>query len=315
MRLKHIASFACLVMALILPLALQAAGVDFYLSVVSRMVVFAIAATSLNLLIGYGGMISLGHAAFFGLGAYSTGILLSEGVQSASLHLLVIVVVAGVMALLIGAISLRTRGVYFIMITLAFAQMLFYLANSVKGYGGDEGLTVKVRSLLPGGMSLHDPTTFYYVALALLAGVLFFLHRFTGSRFGRAVQALRDDEVRAEALGLPTFACKLLIFVVAGVVCGIAGGLSVNLQGYVSPNVLYWTQSATLMVMVILGGVGTLWGGVLGAVALLLLQEVLSAYTPYFEFWMGWVLLAVVLFARNGLAGMSASLAQWRARL
>jgi branched-chain amino acid transport system permease protein len=315
MRLKHIASFACLVMALILPWALQAAGVDFYLSVVSRMVVFAIAATSLNLLIGYGGMISLGHAAFFGLGAYSTGILLSEGVQSASLHLLVIVVVAGVMALLIGAISLRTRGVYFIMITLAFAQMLFYLANSVKGYGGDEGLTVKVRSLLPGGMSLHDPTTFYYVALALLAGVLFFLHRFTGSRFGRAVQALRDDEVRAEALGLPTFACKLLIFVVAGVVCGIAGGLSVNLQGYVSPNVLYWTQSATLMVMVILGGVGTLWGGVLGAVALLLLQEVLSAYTPYFEFWMGWVLLAVVLFARNGLAGMSASLAQWRARL
>ena len=315
MRLKHIAAFACLVMALILPLALQAAGVDFYLSVVSRMVVFAIAATSLNLLIGYGGMISLGHAAFFGLGAYSTGILLSEGVQSASLHLLVIVVVAGVMALLIGAISLRTRGVYFIMITLAFAQMLFYLANSVKGYGGDEGLTVKVRSLLPGGMSLHDPTTFYYVALALLAGVLFFLHRFTGSRFGRAVQALRDDEVRAEALGLPTFACKLLIFVVAGVVCGIAGGLSVNLQGYVSPNVLYWTQSATLMVMVILGGVGTLWGGVLGAVALLLLQEVLSAYTPYFEFWMGWVLLAVVLFARNGLAGMSASLAQWRARL
>ena len=315
MGLKHIAAIAGLVIALALPWALQAAGVDFYLSVVSRMVVYAIAATSLNLLIGYGGMISLGHAAFFGLGAYSTGVLLSEGVQSAGLHLLVIAVVAGVMALLIGAISLRTRGVYFIMITLAFAQMLFYLANSVKGYGGDEGLTVKVRSLLPGGLSLHEPTTFYYVALALLAGVLFFLHRFTGSRFGRAVQALRDDEVRAEALGLPTFACKLVIFVVAGIVCGIAGGLSVNLQGYVSPNVLYWTQSATLMVMVILGGVGTLWGGVLGAVALLLAQEVLSAYTPYFEFWTGWALLAVVLFARHGLAGMAASLSQWRTRL
>lgn len=314
MGLKHIAAIAGLVIALALPWALQVAGVDFYLSVVSRMVVYAIAATSLNLLIGYGGMISLGHAAFFGLGAYSTGVLLSEGVQSAGLHLLVIAVVAGVMALLIGAISLRTRGVYFIMITLAFAQMLFYLANSVKGYGGDEGLTVKVRSLLPGGLSLHEPTTFYYVALAMLAGVLFFLHRFTGSRFGRAVQALRDDEVRAEALGLPTFACKLVIFVVAGVVCGIAGGLSVNLQGYVSPNVLYWTQSATLMVMVILGGVGTLWGGLLGAVALLLVQEVLSAYTPYFEFWTGWALLAVVLFARHGLAGMAASLTRWRAR-
>ena len=314
MGLKHIAAVAGLVITLALPWALQAAGVDFYLSVVSRIVVYAIAATSLNLLIGYGGMISLGHAAFFGLGAYSTGVLLSEGIQSAGLHLLVIVVVAGVVALVIGAISLRTRGVYFIMITLAFAQMLFYLANSVKGYGGDEGLTVKVRSLLPGGLSLHEPTTFYYVALTLLAGVLYLLHRFTGSRFGRAVQALRDDEVRAEALGLPTFACKLVIFVVAGVVCGIAGGLSVNLQGYVSPNVLYWTQSATLMVMVILGGVGSLWGGVLGAMALLLVQEVLSAYTPYFEFWTGWAILAVVLFARHGLAGMASSLAKWRAR-
>ena len=314
MGLKHIAAVAGLVITLALPWALQAAGVDFYLSVVSRIVVYAIAATSLNLLIGYGGMISLGHAAFFGLGAYSTGVLLSEGIQSAGLHLLVIVVVAGVVALVIGAISLRTRGVYFIMITLAFAQMLFYLANSVKGYGGDEGLTVKVRSLLPGGLSLHEPTTFYYVALTLLAGVLYLLHRFTGSRFGRAVQALRDDEVRAEALGLPTFACKLVIFVVAGVVCGIAGGLSVNLQGYVSPNVLYWTQSATLMVMVILGGVGSLWGGVLGAMALLLVQEVLSAYTPYFEFWTGWAILAVVLFARHGLSGMASSLAKWRAR-
>ena len=314
MGLKHMAAAAGLIIAVAFPWALQAAGVDFYLSVVSRMVVYAIAATSLNLLIGYGGMISLGHAAFFGLGAYCTGVLLSEGVQSGGLHVLVIIAVVGMVALVIGAISLRTRGVYFIMITLAFAQMLFYLANSIKGYGGDEGLTVKVRSLLPGGLSLHDPTTFYYVALALLGGILFFLHRFTGSRFGRAVQALRDDEVRAEALGLPTFACKLVIFVVAGVVCGLAGGLSVNLQGYVSPNVLYWTQSATLMVMVILGGVGTLWGGVLGAVALLLAQEVLSAYTPYFEFWTGWVLLAVVLFARHGLAGMAASLAQWRAR-
>ena len=314
MGLKHMAAAAGLIIAVAFPWALQAAGVDFYLSVVSRMVVYAIAATSLNLLIGYGGMISLGHAAFFGLGAYSTGVLLSEGVQSGGLHVLVIIAVVGMVALVIGAISLRTRGVYFIMITLAFAQMLFYLANSIKGYGGDEGLTVKVRSLLPGGLSMHDPTTFYYVALALLGGTLLFLHRFTGSRFGRAVQALRDDEVRAEALGLPTFACKLVIFVVAGVVCGLAGGLSVNLQGYVSPNVLYWTQSATLMVMVILGGVGTLWGGVLGAVALLLAQEVLSAYTPYFEFWTGWVLLAVVLFARHGLAGMAASLAQWRAR-
>ena len=314
MGLARIAALAGLIIAAALPWVLQAAGIDFYLSVASRIVVYAIAATSLNLLIGYGGMISLGHAAFFGLGAYSTAILLSEGVQSGALHLLVITATVGAAALVIGAISLRTRGVYFIMITLAFAQMLFYLANSIKGYGGDEGLTVRARSLLPFGLDLRDQYTFYYVALAVLALTLLFLQRFVHSRFGRAVQALRDDEVRAEALGLPAFAGKLVIFVVAGILCGVAGGLSANLQGYVSPNLLHWTQSATLMVMVILGGVGTVYGGVIGAVALLLMQEVLSAHTPYWEFWTGWALLAVVLFARHGLSGMLASLAQWRRR-
>jgi branched-chain amino acid transport system permease protein len=224
------------------------------------------------------------------------------------------VAVTGVAALVIGAISLRTRGVYFIMITLAFAQMLYFLGNSVKGYGGDEGLTLRVRSLLPGGLDLRDGDTFYYSALAVLALELFLLRRFVHSRFGRAVRALRDDEVRAEALGVPVFACKLVIFVVAGVLCGLAGALSVNLQGYVSPNLLQWTESGTLLVMVILGGVGTLWGGVVGAAALLLMQELLSAQTQYFEFWIGWVLLAVVLFARYGLVGIVQSLAARKAR-
>ncbi len=309
----RLAAIAALIAAAALPWLLQAAGADFYLGTASRIIVYAIAATSLNLLLGYGGMISLGHAAFFGLGAYSTAILLSEGVRSGWVHLLVVVAVSGIFALLIGAISLRTRGVYFIMITLAFAQMLFYVANSVKGYGGDEGLTVRVRSLLPGGLDLRDGTTFYYAALAVLALQLLFLYRFIHSRFGRAVTALRDDEVRAEALGVPVFACKLVIFVVAGVLCGIAGGLSVNLQGYVSPNLLHWTESGTLLVMVILGGVGTLWGGLAGAAALLLMQEVLSAQTQYWEFWIGWVLLAVVLFARQGLAGMLRSMVARRA--
>jgi branched-chain amino acid transport system permease protein len=305
----RIAAFAALLAALALPWALQAAGADFYLGSASRILVYAVAATSLNLLLGYGGMISLGHAAFFGLGAYSTGILLSEGVQSAAIHLLAVFVVVGAAALVIGAISLRTRGMYFIMITLAFSQMLFYLGNSVKGYGGgDEGLTLRARSLLPGGLDLRDGNTFYYSALAVLALELFLLHRFIHSHFGRAVRALRDDEVRAEALGLPVFASRLVVFVAAGILCGLAGALSVNLQGYVSPNLLHWTQSGTLLVMVILGGVGTLWGGVVGAAALLLMQELLSAQTEYFEFWIGWVLLAVVLFARHGLVGMVQSL-------
>jgi branched-chain amino acid transport system permease protein len=310
----RIAALVALLAALALPWALQAADADFYLGTASRILVYAVAATSLNLLLGYGGMISLGHAAFFGLGAYSTGILLSEGVRSGLIHLLAVLVIVGAAALVIGAISLRTRGVYFIMITLAFAQMLYFLGNSVKGYGGDEGLTLRVRSLLPGGLDLRDGDTFYYSALAVLALELFLLHRFVHSRFGRAVRALRDDEVRAEALGVPVFACKLVIFVVAGVLCGLAGALSVNLQGYVSPNLLQWTESGTLLVMVILGGVGTLWGGVVGAAALLLMQELLSAQTQYFEFWIGWVLLAVVLFARYGLVGIVQSLAARKAR-
>ena len=292
------------ILALALPALLRALQMDFYLSFASRVLVYAIAATSLNLVLGYGGMVSLGHAAFVGLGSYVTGIFLAEGVTNGGVHLVATVLVTALMALAIGAVSLRTRGVYFIMITLAFAQMLFYLANSVKGYGGDEGLTLRARSLLGFGIDLKHGPTIYYVALAVLAASLFALARFVPSRLGRAVLALRDDEVRAEALGFPTFRFKLTIFVAAGALAGIAGALSVNLQGYVSPNALHWTQSGTLLVMVILGGVGSIWGGAVGAAALLLLQEVLAAQTEHWEFWTGWVLLAVVLFARRGLAGL-----------
>ena len=296
-----------LLCAIALPWALDALGMGYYLSLASRVLVYAIAASSLNLVLGYGGLVSFGHAAFVGLGAYVTGIMISEGIASAGLHLLATVAVTALAALVIGAISLRTRGVYFIMITLAFAQMLFYLANSIKAYGGDEGLTVRTRVLIgplgPLGLNLRDAETFYFVALVVLAATLWALARLSRSRLGQAVQALRDDEVRAQALGLPTFAIKLLVFVVAGVVAGVAGALSVNLQGYVSPNTLHWTQSGTLLVMVILGGAGSLWGGVLGAAALLLLQEGLGAVSEHGEFWTGWVLLAVVLFARRGLAG------------
>jgi branched-chain amino acid transport system permease protein len=302
--------------ALALPFILDALGAGYYLSLASRIVIYAIAATSLNLVLGYAGLVSFGHAAFVGLGAYATGILVSEGVVGSGWHLLATLAVTGLAALAIGAISLRTRGVYFIMITLAFAQMLFYLANSVKGYGGDEGLNIKARSVLGFGafaIDLKNPLALWYVAVAVLGASLLALARFGPSRLGRAVLALRDDDVRAEALGFPTFRLKLVVFVVAGVLGGIAGALSVNLQGYVSPNVLHWTQSGTLMVMVILGGVATVWGGLIGAAALLLLQEMLSAYTDHWEFWTGWVLLAVVLFARRGLVGLAAGLRSPRA--
>jgi len=294
-------------LALALPFVLRALGLDFYQSLASRIVVYAIAATSLNLVLGYGGLVSFGHAAFVGLGAYTTGILIAEGLQSGTLHLAATLVVTAAFALVIGGISLRTRGVYFIMITLAFAQMLFYFANSVKGYGGDEGLNVRARSLFSLGgwlLDLKNPLALYYVALAVLAVSLMALARFVPSRFGRAMLAIRDDDVRAEAIGFATYRYKLVMFVVAGMLGGVAGALSVNLQGYVSPNVLHWTQSGTLMVMVILGGVATVWGGLMGAAVLLLLQEVLGSHTEHGEFWTGWVLLAVVLFARRGLVGL-----------
>jgi branched-chain amino acid transport system permease protein len=304
MTRQRVAAAVLLAAALALPWLLRAAGWDFYLSLATRILVFAIAATSLNLLLGYAGMVSLGHAAFLGLGGYVSGVLLSEGQQSLAIHLLATLVVVGVAALVIGAISLRTRGVYFIMITLAFAQMLFYLANSLKGWGGDEGLRLRTRVLLPFGGDLRDDFTVYYAALVVLALCIAGLARFAVSRTGLAVRALRDDEVRAEALGLPTFRWKLAVFVVAGLAAGLAGVLGANLQGYVSPNNLHWTQSGTLLVMVILGGAGSLWGGVAGAAVLLLLEEVLAAQTEYWAFWTGWVMLAVVLFAPRGLAGL-----------
>jgi branched-chain amino acid transport system permease protein len=292
-----------------LPALLQAIGAGYYVSTAGRIVVLAIAATSLNLVLGYGGMVSFGHAAFFGLGAYATGVMISEGVTNAGADLAAALALSASAALVIGAISLRTRGVYFIMITLAFGQMLFYLANSIKGYGGDEGLTLRARSTLF-GLDLKDAPTFYYLALAVLALALCGLATFVRSAFGRAVVAIRDDDQRAEALGFPTYRYRLTVFVAAGAVAGVAGALSANQQGYVSPNLLHWTQSGTLMVMVILGGVASLWGGLLGAVVLIVLQDTLAAYTTHWEFWTGWALLAVVLFARQGLVGALAR--PWR---
>jgi len=308
--LRRRVALALLALVLLaLPPAMQALGAGYYVSTAGKIVVFAIAATSLNLVLGYGGMVSFGHAAFFGLGAYATGVLVSEGVLNGGAHLFATVALTALAALVIGAISLRTRGVYFIMITLAFGQMLFYLANSIKGYGGDEGLNIRARSLVGFGLDLKDAPTFYYVALAVLAATLLALDAFVRSRFGRAIVAIRDDDTRAEALGFATYRMRLLVFVAAGAVAGIAGALSVNQQGYVSPNLLHWTQSGTLMVMVILGGVASLWGGVLGAAVLVILQEALSAYTTHWEFWTGWVLLAVVLFAKRGIVGILTALA------
>jgi branched-chain amino acid transport system permease protein len=291
-------------LAIAFPWLMRALGEEFYISTASRIGVFAIAATSLNLVLGYGGLVSFGHAAFVGVGAYTVGVMINGGIVNGWLGFGAAVLVAAAFSAVIGAVSLRTRGVYFIMITLAFAQMLFYLTNSVKAYGGDEGLSLLQRSDFGFGLDMQDDTTFYYVVLVVLALAILLVHRLVHSRFGRVVQAMREDNIRAEAIGFPTYRYQLILFVVSGALGGLAGALMANQQNYISPNLLHWTQSGTLMVMVIIGGVGTLFGGALGALVLLVLEEVAADYTTHWQFYVGWILLAVVLFAPRGLIGL-----------
>jgi len=277
------------------------AGQHFYVGLATRILIFAMAASSLNLILGFGGMVSFGHAAFFGLGAYAVAVLMEQGIVSAWIAWPAAIAIAALAALAIGAVSLRTRGVYFIMITLAFAQMVYYLAISLKAYGGEDGMPLASRSVIAPGVSLASDTTFYYVVLALLALVLLALRRIVNARFGRVLQAIRENEPRMQALGYPVYRYKLAGFVIAGAIAGLAGALIANQNGLVSPNLLSWPQSGALMVMVILGGVGHLHGGLVGAVVLLSLEEALSAQTVHWQLGVGLALLAVVLFAPNGV--------------
>jgi branched-chain amino acid transport system permease protein len=286
------------------PLVASATGLDFYVSLASRILIFALAATSLNLILGFGGMVSFGHAAFVGLGAYAVAISMQSGIVSAWLAWPLAMLVSGVFALVIGAISLRTQGVYFIMITLAFAQMLFYLVTSLKVYGGDDGLALAARSTLGFGLDLADDRSFYYVTLGIVVLALVLVARLLNARFGHVLQAIQENEVRMEAIGFPVYRFKLLAFVVAGALAGLAGALLANLGGFVSPALMQWSQSGMLMIMVILGGVGYLFGGVVGAVFFLLLEELLTHFTIHWQLGLGAVLLLVVLVAPNGLASL-----------
>lgn len=292
-----------LVLLLVFPLVAPALNLDFYVSFVRRVLIFALAATSLNFILGYGGMVALGHAAFFGAGAYVVAMLSVQGVSQALIAWPVAMLVAGVLALVIGLISLRTRGVYFIMITLAFAQMVFYLFISLRQYGGEDGLNLKGPSLFP-GLNLAEDRTFYYVVLVLVLACLWWLNRLINARFGQALQGIRENESRMEALGYPVFRIKLLAFVIAGVMAGLAGALLASHNQFVSPSLMHWTASANLIIMVIVGGIGLRYGGLVGAAVMLWLEEVLRLYTDYWHLPLGLLLLAIVLFAPRGLAGM-----------
>ncbi len=278
----------------------------FYLDLFRRMMIFAIAAVSLDLILGYGGMVSFGHAAYLGIGAYAVGIPAYHGITNGFVQLGLAVAASALVALVIGAISLRTSGVYFIMITLAFAQMLYYLGISLETYGGDNGMRLAARSRFGGPIDLAQPATFYYLVLAILVLLLVAGRRLVASRFGMVVRAAKANEPRARAIGFSTARYKLTAFVIAGATAGLAGALLANQTEYLTPDFMHWTRSGEIMFMVILGGMGSLFGPVIGAVALLLLEDVLSAMTAHWQIILGPILILVVLFAKRGLFGLLA---------
>ena len=283
-----------------LPFVANVFGEAFYIALATRILIFALAATSLNLILGFGGMVSFGHAAFLGVGAYTVVILSQMGVVDAWVAWPTAMVVAGLFALLIGAVSLRTQGVYFIMITLAFAQMMYYLVVSFKAYGGDDGMSLPARSRI-GFLDMSNDTHFYYVTLLACVAVLVLIARVLNARFGHVLQAIRENEVRMQSLGYAVFRYKLCAFVMSGSLAGLAGALLANQSGFVSPAMMQWSQSGMLMMMVILGGVGHLYGGVWGAIVFLLLEETLSHFTIHWQLGLGALLLMVVLLLPNGL--------------
>ncbi|HET7803780.1 MAG TPA: branched-chain amino acid ABC transporter permease [Pseudolabrys sp.] len=288
----------------LLPVYVEFAGNRFLLTLFTRIIILALAAVSLNLILGFGGMMSFGHAVYLGIGGYAVGMLAHEGIYSGFVQWPVALGASALFALVIGALSLRTRGVYFIMITLAFAQMAYYVVAGLARYGGDDGLTIYKRSQFFEPINLSNKTQFYYICLALLYASIYLVWRIVNSRFGMVIQGSRSNDTRMRAIGFPTFRYKLICFVIAGTLCGLAGALLANHTDFVSPAMMYWTRSGDLIIMVVLGGMGSVVGPVFGAIMLLVLEETLSGITEYWQIILGPLLLLVVLFARGGIDGL-----------
>lgn len=285
----------------LLPLLVALTGQVFYQDLVIRSMILAIAALSLNLILGHGGMVSFGHAAYLGLGAYSVGIPAYYGIYNGWLQIGLAVLACGCFAWLTGMICLRTSGVYFIMITMAFAQMLFFAFVSIEAYGGDDGLVIELRSEFPGLLNLEDNVTLYYVTFVVLLICLYLMRRLVQSRFGMVIAGSKGNDRRMQAIGFNTYRYRLVCYVIAGVMCGCAGALLGNFTNFISPAMMAWTRSGELIFMVLLGGVGSWFGPVLGAGAFVVLEELLSALTIYWQLLFGALLILVVLFARGGI--------------
>ncbi len=292
--------------ALFALLPVLAAGLEdtFMVFFAIRVMVFAIAAVSLSLILGFGALVSFGHAAYLGLGAYSVAILAEHGYWDVTISLPVTLLVCGLFAAVTGAICLKTRGVYFIMITLAFGQMAYYTATSLSAYGGDDGLTMWGRTEILGSGMLSDRTTFYYVVLGVLVFCYVLARMIVASRFGRVLQGAKQSEMRLRAIGIDPYWYRLAAYVIAGMMAGLAGALLANAAEFVSPAYMTWHRSGELIVMVVLGGLGSLAGGIVGAASFLVLEELLSHVTEHWRLIFGPFLVLVVLFGKGGLMAL-----------
>jgi branched-chain amino acid transport system permease protein len=296
--------YALLVLLLaVAPYIFQSIDQPFYLDLLSRGLILAIAVVSLNLILGYGGMVSLGHAAYIGIGAYCVGIASYYDFYNGWLHLALALGVSGLFALFTGAVSLRTRGVYFIMITMAFSQMVYFIFLSLEEYGADDGLVIYARSEFPGWMSMDNATGLYYWILTLLLLSMFLINRLVDSRFGRVIVGSKFNEQRMQALGFNTYRYRLACYVISAMICGLAGMLLGNFAGFISPDMISWARSGELIFMVIIGGVATLFGPLVGTVVFVMLEQFLSAITVYWHLIFGVLLVALVLFGKGGIHG------------
>lgn len=301
-----------MVLLAILPVLFWWTGQTFYLSLATRLVILAIAAVSLNLILGYGGLISFGHAAYVGIGAYAVGIPAHHALyggmdfiasNNGFFQIALAVVVAALFALITGAICLRTKGVYFIMITMAFAQMVYYFFVSIEEYGGDDGLVIDTRSEFP-LVDLDQPIVLFLVSYATLVLAMLLVNTIVNSRFGMVLQSAKGNNDRTVTLGYNTYLYRLTAYVISGAICGLAGALLGNFATFISPEMMDWSRSGELMFMVILGGTATVVGPVLGAAVFVVVAQFLSDLTIYWHLPFGLMLIAVVLFARGGLTGI-----------
>ncbi|MBM3407088.1 MAG: branched-chain amino acid ABC transporter permease [Betaproteobacteria bacterium] len=297
-----------LLAALIVPLLDE----PYYTKLIARMAILAIAAMTLDLLVGYAGLVSFGHAAFFGLGVYTAGLLPMLGIQQAIIIFPAAALIAGLFALISGAVSLRASGLYFIFITLAFSQMVFYVGQGLRMFGGDDGFQLKAPTLLIGNVSLGNPVVLAYTMIGALVLLTWVSHRLTRSRFGQTILAARDNESKLSALGLAPYPHRLVLYVIACSMCSVAGVGFANLMEYVSPSTMSWVVSGELLFMVILGSAATLIGPILGAVVFVGLEQVLSEWTEHWMFWLGALLVLRVLLLKDGLYGLL--LGKWALR-